>query len=61
MAVFSNCDLLHACFMYSIVEKADFRTARNYAFDPELNKIKKAKFSFPAVAGLLAKYDIDIE
>ena len=61
MAIFSNCDLLHASFMHSILEKADFRTARNYALDPELNKIKKATFSFPAIAGLLAKYDINIE
>ncbi len=57
-AVFTNCDLLNATFMHSIIEKADFTTAINYAFDPELNKIKKAKFSFPGIAGLLAKYDI---
>ena len=61
MAIFSNCDLLHASFMHSALGNADFRTARNYALDPELNKIKKAKFSFPGIAGLLAKYDIDIE
>jgi uncharacterized protein YjbI with pentapeptide repeats len=61
MATFSNCDLLNASFMRTILEKADFRTARNYSFDPELNKIKKAKFSHPGVAGLLTKYNIDIE
>jgi fluoroquinolone resistance protein len=59
-SIFNNCDLLNAVFIRSILEKADFRTARNYAFDPDLNKIRKAKFSFPAVAGLLDKYDIDI-
>jgi uncharacterized protein YjbI with pentapeptide repeats len=60
-AVFNDCDLLQAVFVSSLLEKADFRNARNYALDPELNKIKKAKFSFPAVAGLLVKYDIEIE
>ncbi len=61
MSIFKNCDLLNASFVHSILEKTDFRTARNYALDPELNKIKKAKFSFPGIAGLLIKYDIDIE
>jgi len=36
------------------------RTAFNYSLNPELNKIKKAKFSLPAVVGLLDKYDIEI-
>ena len=61
MAIFNNCDLLNASFMQTILEKADFRSARNYALDPEMNKIKKAKFSATGIAGLLAKYDIDIE
>jgi len=60
-AIFKNCDLMNASFMHTILEKADFRTARNYALDPEMNKIKKAKFSSPGIAGLLAKYDISIE
>jgi uncharacterized protein YjbI with pentapeptide repeats len=58
---FKNCDLLNAVFIQTILEKADFRTAKNYALDPELNKIKKAKFSFPDVAGLLSKYNIVID
>ena len=61
MAIFKNCDLLNACFMHSVLEKTDFRTAKNYVLDPEMNKIKKAKFSLAGIAGLLAKYDIDIE
>ncbi len=61
MAVFSNCDLQNATFDRTILEKADFRTAINYALDPELNKIKKAKFSYHGIAGLLSKYDIEIE
>ena len=60
-AVFNICDLLHATFNRTILEKTDFRTATNYSFDPELNRIKKAKFSYLGIPGLLAKYDIDIE
>ncbi len=45
MAVFKNCDLLNTSFIRTNLEKADFRSALNYSFDPELNKIKKAKFS----------------
>lgn len=60
-AKFDNCDLLKAAFDGSILEKADLRTAYNYSFDPELNRIKKAKFSREGLAGLLAKYDIEIE
>lgn len=56
-----NCDLTGATFENTILEKADFRTAYNFAFDPEKNKIKKAKFSREGLIGLLAKYDIEIE
>lgn len=61
MAVFNNCDLLNTSFMRTILEKTDFRTAINYSFDPELNKVKKAKFSVAGIAGLLTKYNLDIE
>ncbi|CAN5456496.1 pentapeptide repeat-containing protein [soil metagenome] len=60
-AIFANCDLTRAAFVGSNLEKADFRTAKNYAFDPELNRIKGAKFSSFGIAGLLAKYDIVID
>ncbi len=60
-AVFDNCDLSGTMFENTILEKADFRTASNYTIDPEINQIKKAKFSFPDVAGLLSKYDIKIQ
>ena len=58
---FDNCDLLKATFDSSILEKADFRTSYNYSIDPEVNKIKKAKFSLPGILGLLDKYEIDID
>lgn len=60
-AVFDNCDLAGAVFENTLLEKADFRTAYNYSIDPELNRIKKARFSINGIAGLLDKYDIDIE
>jgi uncharacterized protein YjbI with pentapeptide repeats len=60
-AKFENCDLRGAQFENCILERADFRAAYNYSFDPELNRIKKAKFSRMGIAGLLDKYDIEIE
>jgi uncharacterized protein YjbI with pentapeptide repeats len=58
---FTNCDLLGAKFENTILEKTDFRTAHNYSFDPEINRVRKAKFSFSGIPGLLDKYQIDIE
>lgn len=60
-SLFDNCQLLQAIFDHTTLEKADFRTSYNYSIDPETNRIKKAKFSLPGVAGLLDKYDIEIE
>lgn len=59
--VFENCDLKRAIFDNTNLEKTDFRTAYNYAFDPNNNRLKKTRFALPAVLGLLGKYDIDIE
>ena len=61
LAVFGNCDLLNASFGKSIIEKTDFRSARSYFIDSEINKIKGARFSWPGVSGLLNKYGISIE
>lgn len=60
-AVFDNCDLTKAVFENTVLEKADFRTSFNYSINPEMNKIKKARFSLPGVIGLLDKYDIEID
>ena len=59
--VFDNCNLAQAVFDHTVIEKADFRTSYHYSIDPEINRIKKAKFSILGVSGLLEKYDIDIE
>ena len=60
-AVFDNCDLSKTIFENTILEKADFRTSNNYLIDPDLNKIKKAMFSYPGVLGLLGKHDIVVD
>lgn len=60
-SVFDHCDLSNTGFKLSILEKVDFRTSRNYIIDLDLNKVKKAKFHYMGIVGLLAKYDIDIE
>jgi len=60
-ANFSGCDLSGALFENTILEKADFRNAFNYIIDPEINQINGAKFSSSGIAGLLSKYNIEIE
>ncbi len=59
--LFDNCDLLLATFMHTNLEKADFRSASHYSINPEINRIRKARFSIPGVTGLLTTYDIEIE
>jgi fluoroquinolone resistance protein len=58
---FINCDLQRTLFKNTNLEGVDFSTSYNYSIDPELNRIKKAKFSFAGIAGLLDKYDIRID
>lgn len=60
-AVFDNCNLTQSIFNHTILEKADFRTSYNYSIDPCSNRLKKAKFSWPGITGLLDKYDIEID
>jgi len=60
-SLLDNCDLNRTVFYNSILEKTDFRSAYNYSFDPERNRIKKARFSRLGVTGLLEKYHIEIE
>ncbi len=60
-ARFLNCDLSMTRFHYTTLDKADLRTAGNFSIDPELNKLKKTKFSSSGIIGLLDKYDIVVE
>ena len=57
-AVFAHCDLSQARFERSQLSQADFRTAQHYQINPNLNTLKKAKFSLDGVAGLLAEWEI---
>ena len=60
-SLFENCDLSRAIFESTMLEQVDFRTSYNYSINPEINRIQKAKFSLAGVAGLLEKYNIDLE
>jgi fluoroquinolone resistance protein len=58
--VFSQCDLSGAIFENTNLENADFRSAENYSINPEINKLKKARFTLAGLPGLLEKYQIKI-
>lgn len=60
-ASFENSNLLDAIFENTNLEKANFIGAVNYKIDPEENRIRGAKFSRDGLAGLLRKYDIEVE
>jgi fluoroquinolone resistance protein len=60
-AFLPECDFAGAVFDNTILESADFRTAYHYIINPEINRMKKAKFSAAGIAGLLNKYGIEIE
>jgi fluoroquinolone resistance protein len=61
LGVFERCDLKDAKFENTLLAQTDFRTAYNYSIDPATNRIRKARFSLSGLAGLLDKYDIEIE
>lgn len=58
--IFDNCSLYQTTFDNSILEKVDFRTATDLRINPDINRIKYAKFSKENALGLLAYYKIDI-
>jgi len=60
-SIFADCDLSRSIFHQTILEKVDFRSAFNYSFDLELNRVKGAKFTSSGITGLLDKYRIVIE
>jgi uncharacterized protein YjbI with pentapeptide repeats len=59
--VFHNCDLSGATFDHTILERVDFRSSFNYSIDPDINRIRRAKFSLSGLSGLLQKYDIEVD
>lgn len=60
-AVFRQCNFDKAKFENTLLEKADLRTSFGYSIDPELNRISRARFAWPALLGLLEKYRIEAE
>jgi len=60
-SVFFECSLAGAIFDHTILEAADLRTARHFSIDPEKNTIRRARLSREGLAGLLGKYDLEIE
>lgn len=59
--LFANCDLMGAIFDNTLLLNSDFRTARNFAIQPEKNKLRKSKFSKDGLSGLLNHSDIQID
>lgn len=59
-SIFNNCDFQNATFVNTNLQESDFTSSYNYVIDPEINRIRKAKFDLPGVLGLLTKYDIKI-
>ena len=57
-ADFSGSDLSESLFIHTNLSETDFSQALNYAIDPGLNNIKKAKFSLPEAMSLLYNMDI---
>lgn len=57
---FSGSDLTDAIFLKSNLEQADFREAVGFVIDPELNRVKKARFRTSMLEGLLRKYQLQL-
>jgi fluoroquinolone resistance protein len=60
-ASFSGTDLALAQFDATNLENADLRTAFNYNINPSTSNLKKAKFSWPGLMGLLGHLGIEVE
>ena len=60
-ACFDACDLSNTVFSRTNLSQADFRTSRNYTINLEKNTVRKTKFSYSGIAGLLSQYDIVVE
>ncbi|HAH36546.1 MAG TPA: hypothetical protein DCL81_08480, partial [Algoriphagus sp.] len=58
---FQGSDLSGTVFDQTVLEKVDFRNTQNLRLDPEINKIKGARFDLYGLPGLLEKYGIIID
>lgn len=59
--VFIDCDLCKAVFANTNLSGVDFTSSLNFAINPEINTIKKAKFLAQDLFRLLSRHDIIIE
>lgn len=59
-ASFEGCNLKGSIFQKTNLTKASFTNAYNYSIDPNTNTVKKARFSFPGVLGLLDWAEIEV-
>ncbi|GAB3509090.1 pentapeptide repeat-containing protein [Spirosoma knui] len=60
-SVFDTCDLELTRFESNDLSQVDFSSSFNLKLDPDLNKVKKAKFSLYNLPGLLSKYELVIK
>ena len=58
---FVACDLKGAIFERTNLEKTNFKTAFNFTFELEKNRVKGAKFKRDSIDGLLFHYKIVLE
>lgn len=57
---FNDCDLQGTVFDRTNCEGADLSTSVNILLDPDINRLKHARFSLSSLPGLLYKHQIDI-
>ncbi len=60
-AVFDDTDLSRATFARTNLSDADFRTAFGFVIDPVTAKLRGARFSSSALAGLVLGFGIEID
>ncbi|MFO7720822.1 MAG: pentapeptide repeat-containing protein [Gillisia sp.] len=60
-SIFEKCKLSGVIFENSILENSHFKPAQSFSIDPELNRIRNAKFSATNISGLLDRYNLIIE
>ncbi len=53
-------DFAGSLFHHTNLAKADFKGARSYAINPQVNVVKKACFSLPDALCLLESFEVDI-
>ena len=60
-STFADCDLYEAVFAKTNLSSIDFTSSANFAIDPEINNVKRAKFLSQDLFRLLTRHDIIIE